>query len=226
MKPPGNARSDRDIICDIAREFAPWEKFPYANSEDIFRELRHVSRGGDCDYYGITYERIEKEFGVFWPCPDKDHPGTPRLYEEGKFYHGDKRAKFHPVEYRPPAEDIDGEYPVILTTGRVVSQYLSGTQTRRIGPLVKQYPEPLIEMHPRLAEKVGVRTGEQVRVVSRRGEMTLPCQVVRTIRTDTVFVPYHWGGKKSANRLTNRALDPISKIPEFKVCAVRLEKIS
>jgi assimilatory nitrate reductase catalytic subunit len=224
VKPPGRARTDWEIVCDIARRFAPWEKFPYACAEDIFRELRNVSRGGLCDYYGITYEKIEKNYGVFWPCPDLDHPGTPRLYEGGKFYHPDGKARFHPVEYRPPAEDVDAEYPVLLTSGRVVSQYLSGTQTRRIGPLVEQCPEPLVEIHPRLAAEVGVQSGDRVRVVSRRGELTLACQVVKTIRPDTVFVPYHWAGEKSANRLTIRALDPVSKIPEFKACAVRLEK--
>jgi assimilatory nitrate reductase catalytic subunit len=224
VRPPGRARADWEILCAIARRFAPWERFPYACPEDVFRELRHVSKGGVCDYSGITYEKIEKSFGVFWPCPDLDHPGTPRLFEGGRFYHPDGKARFHAVEYRPPAEDVDAEYPVFLTTGRVVSQFLSGTQTRRIGPLVRQYPEPLVELHPLLAARLGVRTGDRVRVVSRRGEVTLACQVVKTIRPDTVFIPYHWPGEKSANRLTNRALDPVSKIPEFKVCAVRLER--
>ena len=224
VTPPGEAREDWRIICDIARKLAPWEKFPYSCAEDIFRELRHVSRGATNDYYGITYDRIEKEHGVFWPCPDAAHPGTPRLYEGGKFFHPDGKARFHAVEYRPPAEDVDEEYPVILTSGRVVSQYLSGTQTRRIGPLVKQYPEPLVEIHPRLAAKVGVRTGDRVKVTSRRGSVTLECQVVKSIRPDTIFIPYHWAGEKSANRLTIRALDPIAKIPEYKVCAVKVEK--
>jgi assimilatory nitrate reductase catalytic subunit len=224
VKPPGEAREDWRILCDIARRFAPWERFPYSCAEDVFRELRAVSRGGVCDYYGITYERIEREHGVFWPCPSADHPGTPRLFEGGRFLHPDGKARFHAVEYRPPAEDVDAEYPVILTSGRVVSQYLSGTQTRRIGPLVRQYPEPLVELHPKLASKVGVRTGDRVRVTSRRGSVTLGCQVVKTIRPDTVFIPYHWAEEKSANRLTIRALDPVAKIPEFKVCAVRVEK--
>ncbi len=224
VRPPGKARADWEILCEIARRFAPWEKFPYSCVEDIFRELRHVSRGGLCDYYGITYEKIERQHGVFWPCPSPDHPGTPRLFEGGRFHHPDGRARFHAVEYRPPAEDVDPEYPIFLTTGRVVSQYLSGTQTRRIGPLVEQHPEPLVEMHPALAAQAGVRTGDRVRVESRRGAVTLGCQVVKTIRPDTVFIPYHWAGEKSANRLTIRALDPISKIPEFKVCAVRVEK--
>jgi assimilatory nitrate reductase catalytic subunit len=226
ITPPGEAREDWKIVCDIARRFAPWEKFPYSCAEDMFRELRHMSRGGPVDYYGITYERIVKEYGVFWPCPEIGHRGTPRLYEGGKFAHPDGRARFHPVEYRPPAEDVDADFPVILTSGRVVSQYLSGTQTRRIGPLVQQYPEPLVELHPELAAKVGVRTGDRVKVTSRRGTLTLACQVVKSIRPDTIFIPYHWPGEKSANRLTIRALDPISKIPEYKVCAVKVEKAS
>jgi assimilatory nitrate reductase catalytic subunit len=120
---------------------------------------------------------------------------------------------------------VDDEYPVWLTTGRVVSQYLSGTQTRRIGPLVAQYPEPLCELHPQLAAHHGIATGDIVRLTSRRGSMTLPANVVATIRPDTVFVPYHWAGRKAANQLTNRALDPLSKIPEFKVSVVRLERV-
>src|SRR5439155_16302922 len=130
VTPPGEARVDWEIITDLARRFAPFEQFPYACAEDIFRELRHVSRGGLVDYYGITYDKIEKENGVFWPCPSLEHAGTPRLYEGGRFHHADQKARFHAVEYRPPAEDTDDEYPIILTTGRVVSQYLSGTQTR------------------------------------------------------------------------------------------------
>ena len=127
------------------------------------RGARRASAGGVADYAGITYERLEREFGVFWPCPSEDHPGTPRLFEEGswnpiargkgRFYFPDGRARFHVAEYAPPAEDVDDDYPIMLTTGRVVSQFLSGTQTRRIGPLVDQCPEPRIEMHPRLAEK-------------------------------------------------------------------------
>ena len=224
VEPPGNARADWEIVCDLARRFVPFEQFPYAGVEDIFRELCHVSGGSVCDYSGMTYHRIESNYGLFWPCPSLTHPGTPRLYEAGKFYHADGKARFNAVEYRPPAEDTDREYPVILTTGRVVSQFLSGTQTRRIGPLVQQYPEPLLELHPALAEKRGIVDGDSVRVWSRRGSVTLRCQVLKTIRPDTVFIPYHWADEKSANRLTNNALDPISKIPEFKVCAVQIAK--
>jgi len=113
---------------------------------------------------------------------------------------------------------------VLLTTGRVVSQYLSGTQTRRIAALVAQYPEPLCEMHPAMAEPLGIADGDLVTVTSRRGTITLPARVVNTIRPDTVFIPYHWPGKKAANQLTIRAVDPLSKMPEFKVAAVRVER--
>ena len=124
--------------------------------------------------------------------------------------------------WRPPMETVDGDYPVWLTTGRVIYHYLSGTQTRRIGKLINQYPEPLLEIHPGLAASLGIRQRELVRVVTRRGEAEFPAQIVETIREDTVFVPYHWPGRKSANQLTSGHLDPVSKIPEFKVCACRL----
>ncbi len=223
VDPPGEARTDWHIILDIARRLGRGEYFDYSCPEDIFNELRVASRGGAADYYGITYEKIESSNGVFWPCPALDHPGTPRLFENHRFPTTDGRAHFQPVEYKPPAEETDEEYPIVLTTGRVVSQYLSGTQTRRIAGLVKQYPEPQVEMHPELAARLGVRSTDLVRVVTRRGEVTLHAMVVQSIRPDTIFIPYHWGDEKSANLLTIRALDPVSKIPEFKTCACRVE---
>jgi len=225
VKPPGQARRDWEILLDIARRLGKERYFPYRSTREMFDELRVASKGGTADYSGITWERIEAENGVFWPCPDMGHPGTPRLYEGGRFHTESGRGKFHAVRYRLPAEVVDDDYPVWLTTGRVVSQYLSGTQTRRIGPLVEQYPEPLCEMHPRLAERLGVRSGDVVRVSSRRGSMTLPASVVETIRPDTVFIPYHWPGARAANQLTQRALDPLSKIPEYKVSAVRVDRV-
>jgi len=224
IDPPGNARRDWEIIIELAERLGRGKYFPFRSTKEIFDELRAASHGGTADYYGMTWERIEEEQGIFWPCPQEGHPGTPRLYEGGRFYTEDGRARFTPVEFRPPAEVVDDEYPTWLTTGRVISQYLSGTQTRRIGPLVEQYPEPLCEMHPRLAEQLGVETGDFVTVTSRRGSMRLPARVVATIRPDTVFIPYHWPGDRAANQLTNRALDPYSKIPEFKVSAVRVTK--
>ena len=225
IPPPGEARRDWEIICDLAARLGQGRYFEYSSTEEIFEELRRASRGGTADYSGITWQRVVEEQGVFWPCPEEGHPGTPRLFEEGRFYHPDGRARFIPTPWRESSETPDEEYPIYLTTGRVISQYLSGTQTRRIGPLVDQYPEPLCEIHPRLAEQLGVEDGDLVRLTSRRGSMTAPAKVVSSIRPDTVFVPYHWPGEKSINLLTKRALDPISKIPEFKVSAVRVEKI-
>jgi assimilatory nitrate reductase catalytic subunit len=225
ITPPGDARRDWEIILDLTKRLGAERYFPYEGPRDIFEEIRRVSAGASADYAGVTWDRLVAEHGIFWPCPSEDHPGTPRLYEGGRFAHPDGKARFIPVTYQPPAEVVDTEYPVWLTTGRVISQFLSGTQTRRIGPLVDQYPEPLVELHPRLAERHGITTGDLVRVTSRRGHIEVPAQVVETIRPDTVFVPYHWADGKQANLLTNAALDPGSKIPEYKVCAVRLERL-
>jgi assimilatory nitrate reductase catalytic subunit len=161
---------------------------------------------------------------VFWPCPEIGHPGTPRLFEDGRFYHRDGKAHLQVTEWREAGDPLDREFPVLLTTGRVVSHYLSGTQTRRIGALVDQYPEPRVEIHPRLAEAHGVADGDWVEVTTRRASITLQASVVRTIRPDTVFVPYHWPGRRSANRLTHRTIDPRSKIPEYKVSACRIAR--
>ena len=224
VRPQGNVRTDWEIIVELAHRLGKELLFPYAEPEDMFRELCRASDGGPVNYAGLTYDRIEKSNGIFWPCPSRAHPGTPRLFEDGLFAHPDGKAKFHPIQYRPPDEDIDAAYPIIMTSGRVVSQYLSGTQTRRIGPLVDQYPGPQVEIHPRLAKKMDIKNGDMVCVESRRGSLTVPALVVQTIRPDTIFIPYHWPGDKAANLLTNRALDPVSKIPEFKVCAVRMHK--
>ena len=226
VSPPAEARVDWHIIADLAQRLGAGKHFAHESAGEIFEELTAASAGGPIDYSGMSYERIENEMGIFWPCPASNHPGTPRLFTDGKFAHPDGRAKFHAYPYRPPAEDVDADYPIFFTSGRVVSQYLSGTQTRRIGALVDQYPEPLCEIHPRLAERLSIAEGDRVRVSTRRGHIEVPAQIVKTIRPDTVFIPYHWPGKKAANQITNRALDPISKIPEFKVCACKVEKVS
>jgi assimilatory nitrate reductase catalytic subunit len=234
VDPPGDARQDWRIIQDIAQGLGRERGFTFTSPREIFDELRIASKGGIADYSGITYEKIERQGGVFWPCTSEDDPGTPRLFEAGswnpiaqgagRFYFPDGKARFNVAPYTPPAEDVDDEYPLMLTTGRVVSQFLSGTQTRRIGPLVDQYPEPLIEMHPQLAEKLGIANGDLVTAETRRGDVTLRAMVVTTIRPDTIFIPYHWAGRQSVNQLTISAQDPISKIPEYKVCAVRVRR--
>ena len=224
VTPPAEARPDSWILCELGKRLGDPRQFAFTSPREIFDELREASRGGVADYYGITYEKIDAMQGVFWPCPTADHPGTPRLFEGFRFYHPDGKAKFLPTVWRPSGDPLDATYPTLLTTGRVVSHYLSGTQTRRIGPLLDQYPEPKAEMHPRMAEPLGIADGDWVTITTRRAEMTLRASVVRTIRPDTVFIPYHWAGRRSANQLTHRSLDPRSKIPEFKVSACRVEK--
>ena len=239
---PGEARQDWRIIQDIARALGRPHGFTFESPREIFDELRIASKGGVADYSGITYEKIEQQMGVFWPCYSEDpqtgrpidHPGTPRLFERGSynpiakgtgpFYFPDGKARFNVAEYQPPVDDASDEYPIFLTTGRVVSQFLSGTQTRRIAPLVNQYPEPRIEMHARLASKFGIEDGDWTIVETRRGAITLRAMVVTTIRPDTIFIPYHWPGQKSVNQLTVAAQDPISKIPQYKVCGCRFRK--
>jgi assimilatory nitrate reductase catalytic subunit len=224
VTPPGEAREDWKIFCDLAARLGKGDKFNYSSPKEIFSELRRASKGSPSDYSGMTWERIDENNGIFWPCPDEKHPGTPRLYEGGKFGHPDGKAHFMPVEWRPSAEMPDAEYPIILTTGRVVSHFLSGTQTRRIGALMNQYEQPRCEIHPRLAEQLGIADSDFVKVESRRGQVVVRAMLVKTIRPDTVFVPYHWPLDRSANNMTVRAIDPISNIPEFKICAVRVSK--
>lgn len=221
--PPPGVRTDLEVIAALARRLdAPgeWEPDP----ERVFDELRRASAGGPADYSGISYQRICDEDGVFWPCPSPDHPGKPRMFLD-RFATPDGRARFFPAEHRPAAEDIDAEYPVYLTTGRLLRQYQSGAQTRRVAELSKAHREPSVEMHPDLALSASLADGDRVRVVSRRGAAEGLVRITDTIRADTVFMPFHWGGPASANLVTNPALDPVSKMPEFKVCAVRLEAV-
>jgi assimilatory nitrate reductase catalytic subunit len=158
---------------------------------------------------------------VFWPCPAEAHPGTKRLFLE-RFATPDGRAQFTPVQHRPAAEDPCDEYPLYLTTGRVLAQYQTGAQTRRVPELAAAEPEPFVEIHPDTAGTFGIAHGDLVAVATRRGEVMLRARLTRDIRRDTVFAPFHWSGAGAVNALTHAALDPVSRIPEFKVCAARL----
>ncbi|MFF8805227.1 molybdopterin oxidoreductase family protein [Streptomyces omiyaensis] len=227
LTPPAGVRTDLEVLHALAGLLG-WEKGFPTDPEEVFDELRRASAGGPADYSGISYRRIEEEQGVFWPCPgtgagEDDHAGTPRLFLD-RFATADGRARFVPVTHRPSAEETDADYPVVLTTGRVVSQYQSGAQTRRVAKLNAAAPGPFVELHPRLAERLGVAEGEPVAVVSRRGRAVAPARITGAIRPDTVFMPFHWYGEGRANTLVNPALDPVSRMPEFKVCAVRLER--
>jgi assimilatory nitrate reductase catalytic subunit len=217
-------RTDLDVIAGLAKRLdAPgsWPTEPVV----VFDELRAASAGGPADYAGISYERIVAEDGVFWPCPAESHAGTPRMFLD-RFATTDGRARFVPVEHRAAAEDVDEAYPVYLTTGRLLQHYQSGAQTRRVAALHVAQPAAFVELHPDLAERHGVDEGEAVRVSSRRGSVVAAARITESIRPDTVFMPFHWGGAASVNVVTNAALDPVSRMPEFKVCAVRLERVA
>ncbi|MCF2529482.1 molybdopterin oxidoreductase family protein [Yinghuangia soli] len=222
VTPPPGVRTDLFALHHLAARMGVSYGFP-TDPETVFDELRAATSGAQADYAGITYDRIRREQGVFWPCPDEAHPGTPRLFLD-RFGTPDGRARFADVAHRPAAEEPDAEYPLYLTTGRVLAQYQSGAQTRRVAELNAAEPGPFVEVHPHLADRLGVAEGELLEVTSRRGRAVAPVRVSGAIRPDTVFMPFHWGGAGRANSLTNPALDPTSKMPEFKVCAVRVER--
>jgi assimilatory nitrate reductase catalytic subunit len=223
LTPPPGVRSDLEVLHGLAARLGVEKGFPTA-PEEVFEELRRASAGGPADYSGISYARIEAEQGVFWPCPEGS-AGTRRLFLD-RFATEDGRARFAPVAHRDAAELPDAEYPLLLTTGRVVAQYQSGAQTRRVAELNEAAPEPFVELHPRLAARLGAQDGAPLLVTSRRGRAVARARVTDTIRADTVFMPFHWPGEGRANTLTNPALDPVSRMPEFKVCAVRVEPAS
>jgi assimilatory nitrate reductase catalytic subunit len=221
VAPPPEVRTDLDVLTGLAERLGDPDKFRFTSSESVFDELRRASAGGRADYSGITYQRLDTERGVFWPCPSTEHPGTPRLFGQS-FGHPDGRARLVAVAYRSAAEQPDPDYPVYLTTGRYREHYNSGSQTRQLARLVQAKPAPRLEIHPSLAAEFGLNEGSRVAAESRRGSAVFQVHITPDIRPDTVFAPFHWGGSQSVNLLTIADLDPDSKMPEFKNCAVRL----
>jgi len=220
--PPPGVRTDLEVLSALAERLGRGRFFRHEGPRAVFEELRRASAGGPADYAGITWERLERGDALHWPCPTEQHPGTPYPFTE-RFATPDGRARFHPVRHFGSAESPDDEYPLHLTTGRVLAQYQSGTQTRRLPELARLAPSPAAELHPSVARRHGVSDGDAIVLVTRRGRARFTARVTADIRADTVFVPFHWGGEQAANRLTNPALDPTSRMPEFKVCAARLE---
>jgi assimilatory nitrate reductase catalytic subunit len=220
--PPEGVRTDLQILKALGDALGRGQ-YVEDTPEKAFDELRRCSAGGVADYSGVTYERLRSGEAIHWPCPADAHPGTPRLFEE-RFPTRDGRAVFHPVAYAPPAEVPDDEYPFYLTTGRVLAHYQSGTQTRRVRSLAEAEPEPFAEMHPQVAATHGLTDGGPVWIRTRRGRARFKVRVSPSMRLDTVFVPFHWGGRGRANTLTGDAVDPQSKIPEFKISAATIER--
>jgi formate dehydrogenase major subunit len=213
VEPPGQAWDDWKIICEIATRLG--YAMHYDNSRQIMEEIAKVTPS----YAGLSYERIEYE-GIHWPCPTPEHPGTPILHRE-QFTRG--RGLFHAIDYIEPAEKINDEYPLYLTTGRLLYQYHTGTMSMRTGGLNEIAPEAFVEISPQDARKLEVEEGSRVKIDSRRGTIQARIKISRKAVTGTVFIPFHYA-QAAANRLTNAALDPISGIPEYKVCAVKVSK--
>jgi assimilatory nitrate reductase catalytic subunit len=221
LDPPAGVRTDLEVIASLATRLGqPAERFP-ADAEAVFTELRAASRGGLADYSGISYDRLRAGEELYWPVPGSEHPGTPRVFLE-RFAHADGRARFAAVDHTGPAELPDTEFPLQATTGRVLQHYQSGAQTRLVPELDDAVPEAFVEVHPDTAAGAGLANGDWSLVISRRGETSARVRCVASMRPDVVFLPFHFPGAQRANLLTNPALDPISRMPEFKVCAVRL----
>ena len=212
IEPPGEAKTDWEVICAISNKIG----YPmnYSSAQEIFEEVVKVTPS----YAGISYERLEKQ-GIQWPCPTPDHPGT-------KFLHKDKFSRglglFTAIEFIPPSELPDKEYPFLLSTGRVLYHYHTGTMTTRAQGLSERYPESLVEVNPADADKLGITEGAKVKVTSRRGAVEAKASITKKSAPGTIFMNFHFAGT-AVNLLTNPALDPVGKIPEYKVCAVKVE---
>jgi assimilatory nitrate reductase catalytic subunit len=228
MDAPEGVRNDLQLLAELAGRLGVGHLFS-GDAETVFAELGRASAGGAADYSGITYRRIDDEQGVFWPCPRTaesapEHPGTPRLFSE-RFATPDGRAKFWRVEQVDAHEQPDAEYPYVLTTGRVLAQYQSGAQTRRSRSLQLIAPTPRAELHPDLARPLGIGQGDLVELATRRGRARFHALVTDAVRPDVVFAPFHWGGASNVNSLTDPALDPTSRMPAFKACAVAVSRV-
>lgn len=220
---PDGVRSELEIFAALAERLGSPVHFG-TDPAEVFDELARASAGGVADYSGLSHERLDADPDLFWPVPALPaiaalHPGTPRLFLDG-FPTPDGRARMVAVDHVGPSDDVRPDAPIYLVTGRVLQHYQSGAQTRRVAELAKASPEPFVEIHPVLAQRLGIDEGASVRVASSRGAVVAPARLTTTARPDTVFMPFHWAGTGSVNRITTDATDPISGMPEFKVCAV------
>lgn len=233
LPPPPGVRSELEILHDLAARLGVPTGFP-TDPATVFDELARASAGGPADYSGLSHARIDaaeaEGVALHWPvpaavpadgAPQPPHPGTPRLFLDA-FATPDGRARMVVVDHRGPSDELSAASPLWLVTGRVLQHYQSGAQTRRVPALASAQPEPFVELHPLLAERIEVADGDLVEVVSARGTAVAVAHVTAGARPDTVFMPFHWAGPGSANRLTTDATDPISGMPEFKVSAVQV----
>jgi len=216
IEPPGEAKADWEILQLLARRIG-CPGLDFASPAAVLDEIARVTP----IYAGISRERLEQEGFLQWPVPAPDHPGTPYLHK-GTFTRG--LGRFHPVHFQEAAELADEDYPLILTTGRLMFQWHTGTMSRRSDKLEQEAPEAYVEINPDDASKAGLNGHQRVRVASRRGEIELAVRITPRIRRGVIFIPFHFA-EAAANALTNAALDPVAKIPEYKVCAVKVEPV-
>ena len=212
--PPGLAWPDWKIICEVSR--LSGYPMDYGSTADIMREINRLTPS----YAGITYPRLEASHGLQWPCPNEEHPGTAYLHRD-RFSKG--RGTFLPCDFRPLAEAPDEEYDLLLTTGRIYFHYHTGTMTRRISTLAREAPEARIEIHPDDAKRLEIRNNDMVEIASRRGSAKARAEVTNRVPKGVVFSTFHFH-ETPINSLTNPALDPSAKIPEYKGCAVKVRK--
>ncbi|MGH1564822.1 molybdopterin oxidoreductase family protein [Mumia sp. DW29H23] len=222
LTPPRGVRSELEILAGLGERLGSPVALP-TKPREVFEELRRASAGGRADYAGISYDRLDTGEALYWPCPAEDHPGTPRLFADG-FAHADGRAHLVAVTPSGPDDGVRDDAPIYLVTGRLLAHYQSGAQTRRVRRLRDAAPAAYVELHPHLAARLGLEGTEDVRVTSSRGSMVAQARISADIRPDTVFAPFHFAGLGRVNTLTNAATDPISGMPEFKVCAVTVER--
>jgi formate dehydrogenase alpha subunit len=215
IKPVGESRPDWQIICDLSTRVGYPMK--YDSPEEVFEEIKKLTPS----YAGMSYKRLEEK-GLQWPCPTPEHPGTVYLHKD-RFSRG--KGMLHAIDYKPPAEEPDAEYPMFLTTGRAFVHYHSGTMTRVSPTLHREMQTGYIEISPTDARNLGIKNGERVKVASRRGEIQVKAKVSRKVNRGVVFIPFHFA-EAAANVLTNPVFDPTAKIPEYKACAVKVEKLA
>jgi len=229
VDPPGEALPDAVILTRFAREMGWKEMFPYESESEIFDELAALTVGRMCDYSGVSHMRLQSNGPLQWPAPAPDHPGTARLYTDGRFPTSGGRARLVPVEHEEPLEPADAGFPLTLTTGRVHDHWHTLTRTGKSPALRSRTPEPILEVNLRDARRASIQDGDFVEIASRRGKAVAQCRVSVAIREGTCFLPFHWGRQagfyKSANNLTLGGRDPISHQPELKACAVRLRRV-
>ena len=215
IEPIGDSKPDWWIVCQIAQKLEA-KGFGYSHPSDIMEEIRNLTPS----YGGISYQRLENG-GLQWPCPLDDHPGTPILHTD-IFVRG--KGRFMPLKYVPPGESPDEDYPLILTTGRSLYHFHTGTMTRKVAGLNTMEPEGVVEISPQDAAQLGIDQGDKVKISSRRGEVITKAKITEALPPGVVFMTFHFA-ESAANILTNPKLDPVSKIPELKVSAVKVEKL-